>query len=159
MSDDFRFFGHVIDNEEVESLDGARFDVVNPWTRETWARGGRGGARRTPTGRSPRPAGLRRGAVAADGPGRAGRADPPARRPHGGATPTTWPWLDTTDMGKPLTQALHDVARSVLNFRFFADHQRDARGEVLPDGLGPPHLHASTARPASSPRSARGTSR
>ena len=31
------FFGHIIDNEEVESLDGGRFDVWNPWTREVWA--------------------------------------------------------------------------------------------------------------------------
>ena len=34
---ELQFFGHIIDNEEVESLDGARFDVWNPWTREVWA--------------------------------------------------------------------------------------------------------------------------
>ena len=34
---DLQFFGHIIDNEEVESLDGGRFDVWNPWTREIWA--------------------------------------------------------------------------------------------------------------------------
>jgi aminomuconate-semialdehyde/2-hydroxymuconate-6-semialdehyde dehydrogenase len=44
--------------------------------------------------------------------------------------------LDTTDMGKPVTQALHDVARSVHNFRFFADHQRDSTAEVLPMDSG-----------------------
>ena len=31
------FFGHLIGGKEVESLDGARFDSVNPWTREVWA--------------------------------------------------------------------------------------------------------------------------
>ena len=36
-AEQYPFFGHVIDNEEVESLDGARFDTVNPWTREKWA--------------------------------------------------------------------------------------------------------------------------
>ena len=31
------FFGHIIDNEEVESLDGRRFDIHNPWTQQVWA--------------------------------------------------------------------------------------------------------------------------
>ena len=31
------FFGHIIDGKEVESTDGARFETVNPWTREPWA--------------------------------------------------------------------------------------------------------------------------
>ena len=39
-------------------------------------------------------------------------------------------------MGKPFLQAKHDVARSVWNFRFFADHQRDAVGEVYPMDSG-----------------------
>jgi len=34
---DAQFFGHIIDNQEVESADGGRFDVWNPWTREVWA--------------------------------------------------------------------------------------------------------------------------
>ncbi len=36
-AEQYPFFGHVIDNVEVESLDGARFDTVNPWTRRKWA--------------------------------------------------------------------------------------------------------------------------
>jgi aminomuconate-semialdehyde/2-hydroxymuconate-6-semialdehyde dehydrogenase len=44
--------------------------------------------------------------------------------------------LDSTDMGKPFVQAKHDVARSVWNFRFFADHQRDHVGEVMPMDSG-----------------------
>ncbi|WP_153455255.1 aldehyde dehydrogenase family protein, partial [Streptomyces smaragdinus] len=31
------FFGHVIDGEEVPSVDGATFDVWNPWEQEVWA--------------------------------------------------------------------------------------------------------------------------
>ena len=46
---DKAFFGHVIDGIEVESLDGARFETVDPWTREPWvevALGGQADARR-----------------------------------------------------------------------------------------------------------------
>ena len=39
-------------------------------------------------------------------------------------------------MGKPFLQAKHDVARSVANFRFFADHQRDSVGEAYPMDSG-----------------------
>ena len=42
MSD--TFFGHIIDNVEVESADGARFDVWNPWTQTVWAQAAEGGA-------------------------------------------------------------------------------------------------------------------
>ena len=44
--------------------------------------------------------------------------------------------LDTTNMGKPFAQAKHDVGRSVANFRFFADHQRDHTGETYPMDSG-----------------------
>jgi len=44
---------------------------------------------------------------------------------------------DTTDMGKPLRETKgHDVPRSALNFRFFADHARLAAGEALPMDSG-----------------------
>ena len=43
---------------------------------------------------------------------------------------------DTRDMGKPITQARHDVARSVLNFRFFADHARMSVADTLPMDTG-----------------------
>ena len=33
---EIEFFGHIIDGEEVESADGARFDTINPWTRQKW---------------------------------------------------------------------------------------------------------------------------
>ena len=69
MSAEFPFFGHLIDNEEVESLDGARFDTVNPWTREKW----RLRAAPTPTVRSPRPGGP---STRARGPGWVGTTAP-----------------------------------------------------------------------------------
>ncbi len=132
---DKEFFGHIIDNEEVESLSGERFDVYNPWMREVWAEAAEGSAEDA-----------RRAVVSArkafdDGPwpkmGRTERAN----------------WIhkladkmeekvdelagyDAKNMSKPFEQAKHDVARSVWNFRFFADHQRDHCGEVYPMDSG-----------------------
>ena len=129
------FFGHIIDNEEVESLDGGRFDVYNPWTQEVWAQAAEGSA-----------ADADRAIASArkafdEGPwprmGRVERAklihklaDLMEERAEEIAT------LDSTNMGKPLAQALHDVGRSVANFRFFADHQRDHVGSVFPMDSG-----------------------
>ena len=129
------FFGHVIHGEETPSADGATFDVWNPWTQEVYAQAAAGGA-----------ADVDRAVASArkafdEGPwprlGRVERAaaihrlaDLMAARSDELAT------LDTTDMGKPFAQARHDVARSVQNFRFFADHQRDHCGEVYPMDSG-----------------------
>ena len=132
---DMQFFGHIIDGEEVPSVDGATFEVWNPWTQEVWATAAEGG---------PEDAAL---AVASsrrafdEGPwprmGRAARAaaihclaDLMEERADALAT------LDTTNMAKPFAQAQHDVARSIWNFRFFADHQRDHCGEVFPMDSG-----------------------
>jgi aminomuconate-semialdehyde/2-hydroxymuconate-6-semialdehyde dehydrogenase len=43
---------------------------------------------------------------------------------------------DTHDMGKPISQARHDVARSAWNFRFFADHARMTAAEAYPMDSG-----------------------
>jgi aminomuconate-semialdehyde/2-hydroxymuconate-6-semialdehyde dehydrogenase len=44
---------------------------------------------------------------------------------------------DTTDMGKPVTDArTRDVPRTAANYRFFADHARLATGDVLPMDTG-----------------------
>ena len=129
------FFGHIIDGVEVESESGARFDVWNPWTREVWAQAAEGTAADAERaiassrkafdegpwprmGRVERAAAIHRLADLMEE-----RADEIAR-------------LDTTNMGKPFAQAKHDVARSVWNFRFFADHQRDHVGEVFPMDSG-----------------------
>ncbi len=129
------FFGHIIDGEEVESLDGGRFDTVNPWTREKWAEVAMASAadadRAVASARKafdegpwPRLGRVARGALIHR------LADLMEERAEELAR------ADSTDMGKPLEQALHDVARSVWNFRFFADHQRDHTGEVMPMDSG-----------------------
>jgi len=132
---DLEFFGHIIDNEEVESLDGGRFDVYNSYTQQVWAQASEGGE-----------ADARRAVASArtafdEGPwprmGRVERAkaihrlaDLMEARADELAT------YDSRTMAKPFAQAKHDVARSVHNFRFFADHQRDNVGQVFPMDTG-----------------------
>ena len=129
------FYGHIIDGEEVPSLDGATMADVDPFTREPWATIALGGA--------------------AD----ADRAVAAARKAFDEGP---WPRMgyekrqaimhrladlmeehadelamaDTRDMGKPVTQAHHDVARSAWNVRFFADHARMSMAETFPMDSG-----------------------
>ena len=129
------FFGHVIGGVEVPSLDGARFDTVNPWTRQAWAEvalGSRADAEAAVTaarqafdegpwprmGYSERQRLLHRLADAMEA-----NADELAA-------------ADSRDMGKPLNQCHHDVARAAMNFRFFADHAKMATAEALPMDTG-----------------------
>ncbi|HQH07381.1 MAG TPA: aldehyde dehydrogenase [Phycicoccus sp.] len=130
-----QFFGHIIDNVEVESVDRQRFDVWNPWTQEIWAQAAEGGE-------ADADAAITSARKAFDeGPwprmGRVERAkaihklaDLMEERSDELAT------LDSTNMAKPFAQAKHDVGRSIWNFRFFADHQRDSCGEVYPMDSG-----------------------
>jgi aminomuconate-semialdehyde/2-hydroxymuconate-6-semialdehyde dehydrogenase len=129
------FYGHVIDGVEVPSADGARMDTIDPYTQQVWAQ------------------------VALGGPAEADRAVAAARKAF-----DTGPWprlghekrqrilhrladlmeehadelamADTRDMGKPITQAGHDVARSVWNVRFFADHARMSTSDAYPMDSG-----------------------
>ncbi len=129
------FYGHVIDGVDVESVDGATMDSVDPYTQKPWA------------------------AVALGSQQDAGLAVAAARRAFDEGP---WPRMgyeqrqalihrladlmeehadelamaDTLDMGKPITQARHDVARSVWNFRFFADHARLSMGDAYPMDSG-----------------------
>ncbi len=128
-------FGHVIGGKEVDSLDGARFDSVNPWTRSAWATVALGGSDDAAS------------AVAAartafdDGPWpRMGYAQR-QKLLHRLAdlieeNADELCAADTRDMGKPTTQCRHDVARTALNFRFFADHAVMAMAESLPMDSG-----------------------
>jgi aminomuconate-semialdehyde/2-hydroxymuconate-6-semialdehyde dehydrogenase len=134
MSDQ-EFFGHVIDGEEVPSVDGGSFEVWNPWTQQVWATAAEGG----PEDAARAVASSRRAFDEGPWPrlGRAERAqaihrlaDLMEQRSDELAT------LDSTNMAKPFAQAKHDVGRSVWNFRFFADHQRDHCGEVYPMDSG-----------------------
>ena len=130
-----QFFGHVIDGQEVQSVDGATLRGVEPVDAAGVGRGGRGGpedaARAVASSRRafdegpwPRMGRVERGAAIHR------LADVMEARADDLAT------LDTRNMGKPFAQARHDVGRSVWNFRFFADHQRDHCGEVYPMDSG-----------------------
>ena len=116
-------FQHVINGVEVPSVDGQTMADIDPYTQEQWA------------------------TVALGSKADADKAVAAGREAfdHG-----PWPLMgyekrqqilhrfsdlmdehsqelalaDTLDMGKPVTQALHDVARSSWNVRFIADHAR-----------------------------------
>nr|NLI49726.1 aldehyde dehydrogenase [Propionibacterium sp.] len=132
---DKEFFGHIIDNEEVESLDGQRFDVYNPWSRQVWAEAAEGSAEDA-----------RRAVKSArkafdEGPWPKMGRNERAKMIHKlgdlmEAKSDELAAYDAKNMSKPFEQAKHDVARSVWNFRFFADHQRDHVGEVYPMDSG-----------------------
>jgi aminomuconate-semialdehyde/2-hydroxymuconate-6-semialdehyde dehydrogenase len=127
---------HFVDNERRESADGGVFDDVNPFTREAWASVALG---------QPEDAEL---AVAAarrafdDGPWP--RMAPEERGRHLAAladlvdeNADDLARLDTTDMGKPISQAKgKDVPRAAHNFRFFADFARGAEDESIPTSTG-----------------------
>jgi aminomuconate-semialdehyde/2-hydroxymuconate-6-semialdehyde dehydrogenase len=127
---------HLIDNERCESADGRVFPDVNPFTREPWAsvslaespdvEQAVSAARRAfDTGPWPRmSADERAGHLAALADLIERDADELAR-------------LDTTDMGKPISQARgKDVPRAAHNFRFFADFARGAEDESIPVSTG-----------------------
>ncbi|MBK9476403.1 MAG: aldehyde dehydrogenase [Tetrasphaera sp.] len=129
------FFGHIIDNEEVESLSGERFEVWNPWKREVWAEAAEGAAQDAERAVSSARKAFDEGPWP-----RLGRVER-ARAIHRladlmEARTDDLARMDSTNMAKPFEQATHDVARSVWNFRFFADHQRDHVGEVYPMDTG-----------------------
>ncbi|TIC81996.1 aldehyde dehydrogenase [Nocardioides sp. GY 10127] len=129
------FLGHVIDGKETESRDGARFTTVDPYSRQPWAEVALGGvedahdavtaARRAfDEGPWPRMGYVERGRLLHR------LADLLEAHEEELAL------ADSHDMGKPLEQARHDVARAGHNFRFFADHARLAAAEALPMDSG-----------------------
>jgi len=129
------FYGHIIDGVEVPSVDGATMPDIDPYTQEQWA------------------------TIACGGKADADRAVAAARAAfdHG-----PWPRMgfekrqqlmhrladlmeehrdelamaDTRDMAKPITQSQHDVTRSILNVRFFADHARQSMADAYPMDSG-----------------------
>lgn len=129
------FFGHIIDGQEVPAADGQSFPVLNPYTGEDYATAALGGE--------------------AD----AERAVAAARRAFDEGP---WPRLGYTargkliyrlaelleehkeaiaqaesrDIGKPITQARHDVGRTIHNFQFFADHARISESHAYPTDTG-----------------------
>ncbi|SEE35714.1 aldehyde dehydrogenase [Streptomyces sp. KS_5] len=123
---------HVIDGHEADSLDGATYDDIDPFTRSSYATVARG---------SEKDADL---AVAAarqafdTGPWpRMGFAER-GRLLHRFADlidqhAAEFADAETRDMGKPITEATgHDIPRAAYNLRFFADHARLSASESLP---------------------------
>jgi aminomuconate-semialdehyde/2-hydroxymuconate-6-semialdehyde dehydrogenase len=129
-------YGHIIDGAEVDSLDGATFETIDPWTQQPWGSVALGAkadaeravaAARTAFDEGPWPrmgyqerAGIlnRFAALIEDNAAELGQAD-------------------TRDMGKPITQSRDtDVRRTAQNFRFFAEHAKLSTGEALPMDSG-----------------------
>lgn len=129
------FFGHVIGNQEVGSVDGATFESIDPWSDQPWADVALGTA-------ADAEAAVTAARKAFDeGPWpRMGFVER-ARLIHKLADlieeyADELAMADTRDMGKPISQARHDVGRSAQNFRFFADHARLSVAETLPMDTG-----------------------
>lgn len=132
---DVPFFGHVIGGKEVESTDGARFASVNPWTREVWAEVSLGSAADAEAAVTAARAAFDEGPWPRMGYAERQRllhrfAD--LIEAHGEELGRA----DSHDMGKPVSQVRHDVARTAWNFRFFADHAVMAVAETLPMDSG-----------------------
>jgi aminomuconate-semialdehyde/2-hydroxymuconate-6-semialdehyde dehydrogenase len=128
-------YGHIIGGTEVPSLDGATMADIDPFTREKWATvacGSAADAQRAVTaareafdsGPWPRMGYEKRQAILHR------LADLMEENADALAM------ADTRDMGKPITQSHHDVARSAWNVRFFADHARMTVAEALPMDSG-----------------------
>jgi len=132
---DLPFFGHVIDGVESSPDAGEHFDSVNPWTRRPWAHIALGGRPEADAAVAAARRAFDEGPWPRMGFAERGRllnrlADLLEEHTDELAS------ADSRDMGKPVTQARHDVARSAQNFRFFADHARLSTGETLPMDSG-----------------------
>lgn len=130
------FIPHVIDGKEIESASGATFVDIDPFTQQAFAEVALGGA---------------------------AEVDAAVRAARSAFDTGEWPRMgfgerakilhrladlitanadlfgraDTIDMGKPVTETVgHDVPRSALNFRFFADHAKLSTAETLPMDTG-----------------------
>jgi aminomuconate-semialdehyde/2-hydroxymuconate-6-semialdehyde dehydrogenase len=130
------FIPHVIDGKEVESRSGATFSDVDPYTQKAFAEVALGGADEVDAamaaartafdaGPWPRMGYLERGRILHR------LADLIT------ANAEEFGRADTVDMGKPVAETVgHDVPRSALNIRFFADHAKLSAGEALPMDSG-----------------------
>lgn len=132
---DLPYFGHVIDGVESSPESGERFDSIDPWTREPWSHIALGGRAEADAAVSAARRAFDQGPWPRMGFAERGRllnrlADLFEEHTDELAA------ADCHDMGKPVTQACHDVARSAMNLRFFADHARLSTGETLPMDSG-----------------------
>lgn len=129
------YFGHFIDGKEVDSLSGERFTSVNPWTREPWADVALGSVADAEAAIAAARRAFDEGPWPRMGYGERQRllhALADAMEAHADELGAA----DSRDMGKPLAQCHHDVARAAQNFRFFADHAKMAMADALPMDTG-----------------------
>jgi aminomuconate-semialdehyde/2-hydroxymuconate-6-semialdehyde dehydrogenase len=125
---------HIIDGQRVTPTDW--FDTIDPTTRQPWARAGRGSM----DDAAAAAAAARRAFDEGPWP----RMSPDERAGHLHrladlieANADELASTETTDMGKPITQARQkDIPRSSQNIRFFADYQRFCEDEALPVATG-----------------------
>ena len=126
-------------------------------------RGDRDGSTRrslTSIGPSPRPVGVRRGAVAADDAGRARRRHGGASRSHWPARPTRSPTPITEEMGSPISFSIMGqvfAATMVLDYYTGTGARVPVRGAA--HGRCSARASCAASRSASSARSCRGTCR
>jgi aminomuconate-semialdehyde/2-hydroxymuconate-6-semialdehyde dehydrogenase len=121
---------HLIDGERVAT--DQWFDTINPATQQPWAKVARGSAQDAARA-------VNAARVAFDD-GPWPRMTPDERGAHLHRLADLIEQhtdelvaLETTDMGKPVTQCRErDLPRSVANFRFFADYPRFCEDESLP---------------------------
>lgn len=138
-------YGHIIGGAEVPSLDGRTMESIDPYTREPWATVAMGSA-------ADANAAVRAARQAFDsGPWPRMGYEKRQEILHRLAdlmieNAEELALADTRDMGKPITQAHHDVARSAWNVRFFVDHARLTAAEAYPMDSG--HHAYSTFGPA-----------
>ena len=132
---------HVIDGVSVDSVAGERFESVDPTTRAVWATVPRGRIEDAGLAVSAARRAFDEGPWPRLSPAERGRllhrlAD--LIEAHGDELAM----IETTDMGKPITQArTKDIPRSAHNFRFFADYAAMAEDESFPVST-PHHIYS-----------------
>lgn len=132
---------HVIDGVSVDSVAGERFESVDPTTRAVWATVPRGRIEDAGLAVSAARRAFDEGPWPRLSPAERGRllhrlAD--LIEDHGDELAM----IETTDMGKPITQArTKDIPRSAHNFRFFADYAAMAEDESFPVST-PHHIYS-----------------
>ncbi|EWM18319.1 aldehyde dehydrogenase [Kutzneria sp. 744] len=127
---------HVIGGVETDSADGATYDDIDPYTRQSYATVARASAADVDLAVAAARRAFDEGPWPRMGFAERGRllhkfAD--LMEEHAAELGEA----EGHDMGKPIAAASsHDVPRSAQNFRFFADHARLAVAEALPSDIG-----------------------
>lgn len=135
MTTSENFFGHIIGNQEVESANGAVFDVLNPYTNSNYATAALGSEHEVDQAFDAARAAFDEGPWPTMGYAKRStmiyRLTSLLRENLEDIAQA-----ETRDMGKPIGQARHDVNRAIANFEFFADHAKISAAEAFPSDTG-----------------------